>query len=199
MDGTLVDSTSLVERIWGRFAEANGVDLASILATAHGVKAIDTIRRHAPHLDAEAATAELTAYELTQNDGVAEIAGAAAFVEEIPVFAVVTSAMADVASLRLAQCGIPLPSVLIGAGDVTNGKPNPEPYLTAATALGVDPADCVVFEDAPAGIRAGLAAGMRVVVVGGAESDDTDGLPRITDYAGSAIERADHGFVIVLG
>jgi sugar-phosphatase len=199
MDGTLVDSTELVERIWARFAEANGVDLAEILATAHGVKAVDTIQRHFPHLDSVAEAAALAEYELTQNDGIAAIAGAADFVRRVPTYAVATSATSEVAALRLAQCGIPVPSVLVGANDVLRGKPDPEPYLAAAAELGVSPVDCVVFEDAPAGIRAGLAAGMRVVVVGGIETDEAAGLPRISDYTRSTIEPLDEGFTIVLG
>ena len=201
MDGTLVDSTAVVERVWGRFAEANGVDIVELLATSHGVKAIDTIRRHTPWLDAAVAADELAAYELTQNDGIVEIPGAAAFTVAVPDsgFAVVTSAPKELAALRLALCDIRVPAVLVGAEDVGNGKPAPDPYLKAAAALGVDPVDCVVFEDAEAGVMAGLAAGMRVVVVGSLRSDVTRGLPRIADYAHSTIEPTDGGFSIVLG
>lgn len=201
MDGTLVDSTAVVERVWGRFAEANDIDIAELLATSHGVKAIDTIRRHAPGIDPIAASEELAAYELTQNDGIVEIAGAAAFTSQVPDagFAVVTSAPAELAKLRLALCGIRVPSVLVGAEHVDRGKPHPDPYLIAAAALGFDPSDCVVFEDAEAGVLAGLAAGMRVVVVGELDAEATTGLPRIRDYSGSTIEPAEDGFVIVLG
>ena len=200
MDGTLVDSTEVVEQVWGRFAEANDVDLHLLLATSHGVKAVDTIRQHAPHLDAETAAAELAAYELTQNAGIVEVSGAAAFAALVPDsgFAVVTSAPTELARLRLELCGIRPPQVLIGAEDVRNGKPDPEPYLTAAAALGLPAEDCVVFEDAPAGIRAGLDAGMRVVVVGAVDADIASGLPRIADYTNSTIEPGDDGFTIVL-
>ena len=201
MDGTLVDSTAVVEQVWGRFARANDVDIAELLATSHGVRAVDTIRLHAPSLDAEVAADELAAYELTQNEGIVEITGAAAFAAQVPDggFAVVTSAPRQLAALRLALCGIRVPSVLVGAEDIERGKPSPDPYLNAAAALGVDPADCVVFEDAPAGIQSGLTAGMRVVVVGDTEADIAFGLPRIADYSASAIELNDEGFTVVLG
>lgn len=116
MDGTLVDSTEVVERVWGRFADAHGVDIDELLATSHGVKAIDTIRRHVPGIDAVAASEELAAYELTQNEGIVEIAGAAAFTALVPDegFAVVTSAPMELAALRLALCGIRVPTALVG-------------------------------------------------------------------------------------
>jgi len=201
MDGTLVDSTAVVEHVWGRFALEHEIDLVGLLATSHGVKAIDTIRLHTPGIDALAAADELAAYELTQNEGIVEIPGAAAFTALVPDdgYAVVTSAPTDLAALRLALCGIRTPSVLVGAEDVEHGKPDPEPYLKAAAALGIAPADCVVFEDAAAGIRAGIAAGMRVVVVGSLDADAAAGLPRIADYSRSTIEPAADGFVIVLG
>ena len=202
MDGTLVDSTPVVEMVWRRFADAHEIDVVEILASSHGVKAIDTIRKHAPHIDADAAAADLAAFEIGQNDGIVEIAGAAAFVRAIPEggYAVVTSAPRELALVRLQLCDIPVPAVVVGAEDVEHGKPNPDPYLTAATALGIAPQDCVVFEDAPAGIRSGLAAGMRVVVVGDSADEVTEGMPRIPDYNSARITTADDGaFVVVLG
>lgn len=202
MDGTLVDSTPVVEMVWRLFADAHGVDADEILASSHGVKAIDTIRKHAPQIDADAAAADLAAFEIGQNDGIVEIAGAAAFVRAIPEggYAVVTSAPRELALVRLQLCDIPVPAVVVGAEDVEHGKPNPDPYLTAATALGIAPEDCVVFEDAPAGIRSGLAAGMRVVVVGDSADEVTEGLLRIRDYNSARITTADDdAFVVVLG
>ena len=194
MDGTLVDSTAIVEKVWGRFAEQHGVSIVDILRTSHGVKAHDTIRRHGPaNIDVDVAAADLAAFEIEQTDGLIEIPGAARFVEQVPEggFALVTSAPNALARMRLELCGIHVPRVVIAADNVMNGKPHPEPYLNAAAALGLDPADCVVFEDAPAGIRSGLAAGMRVVVVGRVADDVADGLPRIFDYLGCSIENVD--------
>ena len=203
MDGTLVDSTSIVERVWGRFADEHGVSIVDIMRTSHGVKAHDTIRRHGPKgIDVDVAAADLAAFEIERTDGLIEIPGAARFVEQVPAagIALVTSAPHALARTRLELCDIRVPRVVIAADDVTHGKPHPEPYLAAAHALGLDPADCVVFEDAVAGIRSAVAAGMRVVVVGGVTDDVAQGLTRIVDYTGSSIEHVDAtGFSIVLG
>ena len=200
MDGTLVDSTPVVEKVWGRFAEQHGLDVEEILAHSHGVKAIDTIRRHVPDIDVDAAAADLAAYEIDQNEGISEVPGAAAFVNslELAEFAVVTSAPSQLARVRLEICGIQEPTVLVGADEVERGKPDPLPYLTAAKALGVEPADCVVFEDAPAGIQSGLNAGMRVIVVNAIGDGTPDDLTHIADYANARIERVEVGFEIVL-
>ena len=203
MDGTLVDSTAIVERVWGRFADEHGVSIVDIMRTSHGVRAHDTIRRHGPKgIDVDVAAADLAAFEIEQTDGLIEIPGAARFVEQVPAagIALVTSAPHALARKRLELCDIRVPRVVIAADDVTHGKPHPEPYLAAAHALGLDPADCVVFEDAVAGIRSAVAAGMRVVVVGGVTDDVAKGLTRIVDYTGSSIEHVDAtGFSIVLG
>jgi sugar-phosphatase len=199
MDGTLVDSHAVVERIWGNFAGRFDLDLAEILATSHGVRMVETIRRHAPAgTDAEALTVELGAIEVLDTDGVVEIPGARAFVAQLPVasVALVTSATLPLAASRMESIGVPMPGAVVTAEDVERGKPQPDCYLRAAELLGVDPVDAIVFEDAEAGIQAGLAAGMRVVVVGSWESETTVGLPRIADYAATAVTVA-NGIVSV--
>jgi sugar-phosphatase len=186
MDGTLVDSTAAVERIWGTFADRFGLDAATILASAHGIRMVDTVRRHAPAgTDADAVTAELGLLEEADTNGIVEVPGAAAFLSGLPVasVALVTSASVPLAVSRMAAAGLTLPAVVVTAEDVANGKPHPDCYLLAAERLGVHPQDAIVFEDAEAGIRAGLAAGMRVVVVGEWTSQTTVGLPRISDYS----------------
>lgn len=194
MDGTLVDSHAVVERIWGNFAGRFDLDLAEILATSHGVRMVETIRRHAPEgTDAEALTVELGAIEVLDTDGVVEIPGARNFVAQLPAssVALVTSATLPLAASRMESIGVAMPGAVVTAEDVDRGKPEPDCYLRAAELLGVAPADAIVFEDAEAGIRAGLAAGMRVVVVGSWESDTTIGLPRIADYASAVVSVAD--------
>ena len=202
MDGTIVDSTAIVERTWGRFADAYGVSLSTILGDSHGIKAIDTIRKYGPDgIDAEAAVADLQAFEVGEIDGIVEIPGAAAFANSLQPHqvALVTSAPRELAILRLDLCLITVPGVIVAAEDVTHGKPHPEPYLTAARLLGIDPADCIVFEDAAAGIASGRAAGMRVVVVGELDDPVTDGLPRIPDYSAASIQQQGEGITVVLG
>jgi sugar-phosphatase len=194
MDGTLVDSHAVVERIWGNFAGRFDLDLDEILATSHGVRMVETIRRHAPAgTDAEALTVELGAIEVLDTDGVVEIPGARAFVRQLPAssVALVTSATLPLAASRMESIGVPMPVAVVTAEDVDRGKPQPDCYLRAAELLGVEPADAIVFEDAEAGIRAGLAAGMRVVVVGSWESDSTIGLPRIADYSSATVTVVD--------
>jgi sugar-phosphatase len=185
MDGTLVDSTAVVERTWTAFAEEHGLDVEAILATVHGVRAEDTIRRHGPAgIDVEATVERLIGVELESIDGILALPGAAAFVASLPPqsIALVTSAPLALASVRLEVAGVPAPRLVVTAADVEHGKPHPDGYLLAARTLGAAPEDTIVFEDAEAGIAAGLAAGMRTVVVGSYAGAITEGLPRITDY-----------------
>lgn len=185
MDGTLVDSTAVVERVWARFADGHGLELADILATSHGVRMADTVARWLPEgADAAAIVADLTAFEWGDDDGVVAVAGARGFMDALPAeaIALVTSASRDLAVKRMGSVGLVMPAVLVPAEDVTRGKPHPDPYLAAARLLGVESSAAVVFEDAPAGIRSGLDAGMRVIVVGDVEDAIADGLPRIRDY-----------------
>ena len=193
MDGTLVDSTAVVERVWARFAERFGLDLADILKTSHGRRMEDSIVRFGPEgVDVAAVQKDLSEFEFATTEGVVAVPGAPEFVRSLPGdrIAVVTSAGRELAGMRLRSVDVPVPGVLVGAEDVTNGKPHPEPYATAAAALGVDAADTVVFEDADAGIESGLAAGMRVVVVGDAAGEIARDLPRIRDYSqiGATVE-----------
>jgi mannitol-1-/sugar-/sorbitol-6-phosphatase len=165
LDGVLVDSTRSVERHWRAWALQKGLDPDKIMAIAHGVRAIEVIQRVAPHLDAAAEVREIEAREVTDRDGVVAMPGAAALVKSIPdeQWGVVTSGTRHLASGRLRLMGLPVPKVLVTANDVANGKPHPEPYLKGAKLLGVSPADCLVIEDAPAGIQSAHAGGMKVV------------------------------------
>jgi sugar-phosphatase len=165
LDGVLVDSTRSVERHWRAWALQKGVDAEEIMAIAHGVRAIEVIQRVAPHLDAAAEVREIEAREVTDRDGVVVMPGAAALVASIPEgrWGVVTSGTRLLASGRLRLMGLPVPKVLVTADDVANGKPHPEPYLKGAELLDVKPADCLVIEDAPAGIQSARAGGMKVV------------------------------------
>ena len=165
LDGVLVDSTRSVERHWRAWALQKGVDAEEIMAIAHGVRAIEVIQRVAPHLDAAAEVREIEAREVTDRDGVVVMPGAAALVASIPEgqWGVVTSGTRLLASGRLRLMGLPVPKILVTADDVANGKPHPEPYLKGAELLDVKPADCLVIEDAPAGIQSARAGGMKVV------------------------------------
>ncbi len=185
MDGTLVDSTALVESLWERFCHEHGVDVEALLAYSHGRRTPDIVARFLPDAspaDHAAISAELEARELAVTDGIVEIPGAAALLATLAVpWAVVTSAPRDLAVRRMAAAGLPLPEVLVPADELTHGKPHPEGYLRAARLLDVDAGRCAAFEDAEPGVRSALDAGARVVVVGGLDTEATRGLDRVAD------------------
>jgi sugar-phosphatase len=168
-DGTLVSSLASVDRCWTRWAGEYGI-------TAEEFARVELHGRPAAEIAADLLPAELVPQAVARiedlevddvpNDGVHLLPGTRAFLDVLPAerWAVVTSATRRLAEARLDAVGI-LPKTLVAADDVTRGKPDPEPYLLAARALGVDPAHCVVFEDAPAGLAAGRAAGMTTVAL----------------------------------
>ena len=180
LDGVLADSTASVESHWRHWAESHHLDAEALLRVVHGRRALDTIREFAPHLDAEAELATLVAAEAGDTSGVVVAPGAAALLARLPAngWAVVTSGVRAVAVARLRTCGLPVPDVLVPADEIARGKPDPEGYLTAAARLGRTPAECVVIEDAPAGVAAARAAGMACVAL-------------TTTHARGAVEAAD--------
>jgi sugar-phosphatase len=165
LDGVLVDSTRSVERQWRAWACEQGIDGDKVMAIAHGVRTIEVIRAVAPHLDAEAEVRKLERREAQDRDGVVAMPCAVELVRAIPEgrWCVVTSGTRLLASTRLRLFGIPVPKVMITADDVASGKPHPAPYLKGAELLGMNPAECLVIEDAPAGIQSAHAAGMKVI------------------------------------
>ncbi|MFF8872118.1 HAD-IA family hydrolase [Streptomyces massasporeus] len=168
-DGTLVSSLASVDRCWTRWAGEYGI-------TAEQFARVELHGRPAAEIAADLLPAELVPQAVARiedlevddvpNDGVHLLPGTRAFLDVLPAerWAVVTSATRRLAEARLDAVGI-LPKTLVAADDITRGKPDPEPYLLAARALGVDPEHCVVFEDAPAGLAAGRAAGMTTVAL----------------------------------
>ena len=169
MDGTLLDSIASANRAWAKWAEGYGLDFEPIKKTMHGMRAVETIRRWGPaHLDVEAEVAALVEAEMDDVHDITAISGADAFLRALPAnkWALVTSAPRLLALRRIEAAGLLEPPLLITADDVAHGKPAPDCFLKAAETLGVAPEDCLVWEDAPAGIAAAEAAGMTVVVVG---------------------------------
>lgn len=165
LDGVLADSTASVEAHWRWWAVAHRLDPDALLHVVHGRRAIDTIREVAPALDAEHELAALVDAEAGDTTGVVAAPGAAALLPRLPAgeWAVVTSGVRRVALARLRASALPDPPLLVAADEIARGKPDPEGYLAAAARLGRTPAECVVFEDAPAGVAAARAAGMRCV------------------------------------
>lgn len=194
MDGTLVDSTAVVEGVWAEFCEEFGLDLRAVLAMSHGRRTLDTVRLFAPpSADAEAISHGIVAKEMSRTDGVVEIAGAGALMKSLPagVVGLVTSAPADLSRIRMDAAGIRFPAVTVFGEDITHGKPSPDCYLLGASKLGIDPTELIAFEDAPAGITAAVSAGLRTIVVGGYRGAEAEGLTRIADYTGVRLVRTD--------
>ncbi|WP_434702895.1 HAD family hydrolase [Pseudomonas sp. Z1-12] len=202
MDGTLLNSIAAAERIWTRWALRHGVDVATFLPTIHGVRAIDTItRQHLPGVDAEAQAEQITREEIEDVEGVVQVPGALAFLESLPPerWAIVTSAPMALALRRMEAAGIPRPAVMVTAEDVSDGKPNPACYRLAAERLHVAPQECLVFEDAEAGIRAGEAAGADVLMVTATHTHPVVTLhPQIKDYLGLGLEVDEAGLMRIL-
>ncbi|MFB2552901.1 HAD family hydrolase [Ensifer soli] len=168
MDGTLLDSHAVVWRVWGDFCGRYGIDAKALIPTLHGVRILDNILKLGiPGIDADAEAQRILEEEMVDVGGIVALTGTLDFLASLPSdrWAIVTSATRELATRRLAAAGIPQPPMIVTAEDVVNGKPNPDCFVLAARRLGVDPAECLVFEDAPAGIRAGEAAGADVVVL----------------------------------
>jgi mannitol-1-/sugar-/sorbitol-6-phosphatase len=167
LDGVLVNSAELVERTWRVWAARHQLDADKVIAVAHGRRTIETVRIIAPQLNVDAEVAALESSEMITSEGVYEIPGARELLEMLPSerWAVVTSGIRAVAEFRIRHTGLPMPSVMICAEDLSRGKPDPEGYLTAAMRIGQPPKDCIVIEDAPAGIEAAHNAGMRAIAI----------------------------------
>jgi len=181
MDGTLINSIASAERVWGDWARRHGLDVAAFLPTIHGVRAIETITALAlPGVDPAHEADLLLKAEAADLDGIVPIPGAVAFLNALPPesWAIVTSAPRSLALARMKVAGIPVPAVLVAAEDVSRGKPAPECFQLGARRLGFHAHDCLVFEDAPAGIAAAEAAGASVMVI-----DATHAHPMQTPHA----------------
>lgn len=187
MDGTLLSSIEAAERVWTRWAARFGIDARTFLHDIHGRRAVDSVRRlNIPGVDPEAEAAAITLAEIDDVEGVRAIPGAKEFVAMVPKerWAIVTSAPRALAVRRLEAAGLSAPSVFITAEDIPRGKPDPACYQLAASKLGWSADDCLVFEDAPAGIRAGEAAGAAVIVITATHQHPMEtSHPSYVDYA----------------
>src|SRR5205823_7358902 len=167
LDGVLVDSTPAVARVWAWWAREHGFNADEVVEQAHGRPSIATIRELLPNSDYEAENREVERREIEDIEGVIALPGALKLLEALPLdrWAIVTSCTRRLAEVRIGAAELPKPKYLVTSNDVRRGKPDPEPYLKGAQLLAVPAEECVVFEDAPAGIRAGKGAGARVVAL----------------------------------
>lgn len=168
LDGVLVDSTPAVARVWTKWALAHGFDPEETVRRAHGRPSLATIKELLPDAPDPVAENEVVLRgEIEDTEGVVPLPGVCDFLRSIPQdrWALVTSCAHPLALVRLQAAAIPIPARMITADNIERGKPDPEPYVKGAALLGLSPAECVVFEDAPAGIRSGKSAGARVIAL----------------------------------
>jgi mannitol-1-/sugar-/sorbitol-6-phosphatase len=173
LDGVLVDSTPAVARAWTKWSIQHGFDPDLVVRTAHGRPSIATIRELLPSADIDAENAQMEHWEITDLDGVVPLPGAVRLIQTLPSerWAIVTSCTRPLAEARIRAACLPLPQHLVTATDIMRGKPDPEPYLKGATFLRLAARNCLVVEDAPAGIRAGKSAGASVMALRTTETD----------------------------
>jgi sugar-phosphatase len=207
LDGTLVDSLPVVERAWTQWAERHGISPQQVLDFIHGKQAITSLRHFMPNATEAELQHEFTLLEQVEaedTDGVHALPGALALLEQINAlgipWAIVTSGSVPVANARRLAGGVPLPEVFITSERVKQGKPQPDAYLLGAQGLGLAPQDCVVVEDAPAGILSGLAAGCQVIAVNApADSPKLDQVDLIlSSLEQLKIAKSEQGVVIEL-
>ncbi|WP_091231207.1 HAD-IA family hydrolase [Microbacterium sp. 3J1] len=202
MDGTLVDSTAVVERLWLAWAEPHGIAPETVLSVVHGRQGHQSMAIMLPERDHEINIREnavMLANESADVDGVIPIEGADALLAALLPYphAIVTSADVTLMNARMGQAGLTVPTLTVTAESVSASKPDPEGFLLGATLLGVDPADCVVFEDSGAGIQAAHAAGMRVIGVG-AHATAHHPTFHVDDLTQIAVVPKDDGFELVI-
>lgn len=165
LDGVLINSTPAVTRVWRRWARERGFDPEEVVGRAHGRPSLTTVREYLPDADHEAENREVERREMEDLEGVVPLPGALELLASLPAdrWTIVTSCTRPLAEVRIKAAGLPLPRKMITSNDITLGKPHPEPYLKGAAALGFPGAQCVVFEDVPAGVQSGKAAEAKVI------------------------------------
>ena len=167
LDGVLIDSMAAVARVWTRWAIEHGFEPDEVVRAAHGRPSASTVREYLPAADPAAENRELERREIEDTVGIVALPGALELLQSLPHerWAIVTSCTRALAEVRMHVGGLPRPIALVTSSDLKSGKPSPDPYLKAAELLGFPAAECVVVEDAAAGIRSGKAAGARVIGV----------------------------------
>ncbi|MCV7193902.1 HAD-IA family hydrolase [Mycolicibacterium brumae] len=191
-DGVLVDSLTAAGHAWNEWAATWKPDFEFHRDVEHGRRLDDYVVELIGPEHAEQAIAELEELERRHAAEVRPIPGARELLAGLPPgsWAVATSGTREIATARLTSAGLPMPEVLVAAEDVSKGKPEPDPYLTAARRLGIPAQRCAVFEDAPAGVTAARRAGVRAVVgVGATSGGEADAV--IADLRGVGFDGAE--------
>nr|WP_319515060.1 HAD-IA family hydrolase [uncultured Cohaesibacter sp.] len=197
LDGTLIDSSSVVNRAWGTLLTRHGLDPEHYLPLIHGRPAHESIREFLQFVGEDVIRQEIKRLhdkESTDTRGVVPLEGAIDFLQRLSImqvpWTIVTSGTVAIACARIKAAGIPMPTQLVTADDISHGKPHPEPYLKGASKLGIAPQDCLVFEDAAAGIASGIAAGSHVIGVAATPtSSGQESIPSILSYSQLTVSR----------
>lgn len=190
LDGTLVNSTKTVEAVWSAWCHKVNLNPADIISYCHGVRGQDIIKKFLPNADVQSEFEWLESKELELSSLSTEIKGAKDLLLSLPKqrWGIVTSATKKLALQKLQVCGLPIPELLVTSEQCCHGKPNPEPYLMAIDKLNAKAEDCIVFEDANAGISSAIAAGCAIVCVGNHSFIGQQVLTHIENYDGASFE-----------
>jgi sugar-phosphatase len=165
LDGVLINSTPAVARVWREWAIEHGFNPEEVVARAHGRPSLTTVREYLPNADHQVENREVERREIEDLEGVVPLPGALELLNSLPEdrWTIVTSCTRALAEVRIKAAGVPLPKKFVTSNDIVNGKPHPEPFLKGAAVLGFSAENCIVFEDVPAGVRAGRTSGARVI------------------------------------
>jgi sugar-phosphatase len=189
-DGVLVDSHQAAKAAWDVWATefSPGYDLDK--ANNAGRRAEDMVRELvSPELFAKA-NDRINALEQDTAHMTVPLAGAKELLESLPVgvWTICTSANPNLGKARLEAAGLPIPKELVTGDDVKQGKPHPDPYLLGAKNLGFEPMDCVVFEDAEAGVISAIVAGVGLVIGVGERAKNSQADIVVRDLTGISFD-----------
>lgn len=167
MDGVLISSIASATRCWKRWAKLYKVPNADKFVLPHGRPARDIVIMLRPDIDPDEGLRVIEDMEIEDVGDIEVLPGVRELLASLPPerWTVVTSCTRRLLEARLKAAGLPEPPKLVSADDISKGKPDPEPYIKGAEALGLKPEDCIVVEDAVSGVQAGIAAGCRVLAV----------------------------------
>ncbi|MBD2794388.1 HAD-IA family hydrolase [Xenorhabdus sp. 42] len=199
LDGTLVDSGPCIERLWYQWAQENHLDTKYVLSIIHGRTIEETLKLISSYFYNKHCVDDIKARAIVELSQVKSITGAIDFIKAIPAsrMAIVTSGAKKISMQSIISAGIPVPETMITSEDISHGKPDPEPYLKAAGILGVQPSECLVFEDADSGIQSALSAGMRVIAIGeNSQPLLSNEIVHLDNYKGLNVEVEEHSMIL---
>jgi mannitol-1-/sugar-/sorbitol-6-phosphatase len=202
LDGVLVDSLPVVARVLRAWAASRGggLDADLLIKTSQGRRTSEMLRAVAPWLDIPHEVEILDDLEERETESMHAMAGAKQLLDRLTPgqWAIVTSGSRRLSTSRLKNAGLPIPPVFVTGDQVERGKPDPECYLLAASLLGVAPADALVLEDAPIGIAAAKAAGIRAIGVAPNGVTLADAVLTVPAPSGLRLEQLPGGWIEIL-